>query len=129
MDFAALFKDTTTVEIKLPDGSPSGIVAEVRSPTSDEVKAVDRAWQNKALRSKGDAPSMEELERHGVDRVIAAIASWTWPKDATFDGQSADKTDAFKKKVLSHKGGDFILKQIVRAMGDEAGFFVGLAKN
>ena len=128
MDFSNLYKDTVTVEIVFPDGSLSGISVEVRPHSSDEVKAVDRAWQNKALRSKGEGINAEHIDRQIIDRIIAGVASWTWPEGAEFDGRVPDQSDSFKLYVFSHKGGRFIADQIARAMEDEAGFFVGLAK-
>ena len=127
MDFANLYRDTVTIDIDLPDGSPSGISVEVRSKSSDELKAVLRSWQNKLLKAKGIFTA-DDLANQEADYLVASVANWTWPKGATFAGEDPDNSDAFKRKVLTHKGGEFIADQIKAAMEDNASFFVNSAK-
>jgi hypothetical protein len=129
MDIASLYSDTTTIEIKHPQTSkPIGITVEIRSPESDEVKAVQRAWQNKALKSRGQGIGVDDVDNQVVDTMIAVVASWEWDKELKWGDKTPDNSDAFKREVLSSKAGSFILRQIDAAHGDEARFFENSVK-
>lgn len=128
MDISTLASDTQTIEIEHPaTGEPIGISVEVRSPECDEIKAVRRKWQTRALRNKQPLSAAEEDEM-GAETLCAAVASWSWQKGLTFDGKEPDETEAFKKAVLSSKKGAFIANRILEAIQDEAGFFTKSAK-
>jgi hypothetical protein len=129
MDIASLYSDTTTIEIKDPTNSkPIGITVEVRSPESDEVKAVQRAWQDKVLKSKGKDITAEDADNQAVETLIAVVASWEWDDKLKWNGKKPDNSDAFKREVLSSKEGSFILRQIDAAHGEEARFFANSVK-
>lgn len=126
MDISKLASDTTTIEIKHPGtGAPIGITVEVRSPECDEIKVINRAWQNRALKSRGKEIDATEIEKQALDVMVASIASWEWADGLEWEGEKPDNSDAFKRKVLSSKSGAFILRQVDKAMGDEARFFGG----
>ena len=71
-------------------GEELGLVFHLRAPDSDEVKDVDRAWQNKRLlpKNRKKAITSEELERVTDNRIKAAVKGWTWEdKELTINGE------------------------------------------
>ena len=125
MDIADLYKETRSVQWELANGKAS-IKVELRSPTSDEVKAADhsqrRALSEAARKNKPLTPAQED--RFTVDRMAAFIASWEWPEGATFDGKTPDNSDDFKRFVLGHSNpvSDQIARKLVEELGDVEGF-------
>lgn len=129
MDLSKLHKDTQTVEITVPGtGKKTGLVIEIRSPEADEIKAIQRKWQNKALRSGRNVIGAEDIERQAIDTLVAAVDSWQWGS-ATWGGEKPNCTPENVRKVISDPAGSFIRDQIDRAFGDEAGFFTDSGKN
>jgi hypothetical protein len=71
-------------------GAELGLVFHLRAPDSDDVKTVDRNWQNKRLQPKNrkKAITSEELERVTDNRIKAAVKGWTWTdKELVLDGE------------------------------------------
>lgn len=125
MEITQLYKETRTVEWELANGKAS-IKVELRSPTSDEVKAADHK-QRMALSEasrKGKPLRPEQEDRLTVERMAAFIASWEWPEGATFDGKTPDNSDDFKRFVLGHSNpvADQIARKLIEELGDIDGF-------
>jgi hypothetical protein len=61
-------------------GEELGLVFHLRAPDSDEVKDINRTWQNKRLQPKNrnKAITSEELENVTNNRIKAAVKGWTW---------------------------------------------------
>ena len=81
-------------------GEELGLVFHLRAPDSDEVKDVNRAWQNKRLQPKNrnKAITSEELENVTNNRIKAAVKGWTWEdKELTLDGEQPE----YSKQALN----------------------------
>ena len=123
MDIATLTSPTTTLEVVNPaTGDPIGISIELRSPQSDEVKAVTNKMRAKAMRSRRGQMGVVEQDKAGLDILVATVASWEWKDGLTFEGREPDDTDEFKRHVLGSDAGTFIVRQINEALQDEAAF-------
>lgn len=129
MDLSKLHVDTQSIDITVPgSGKKTGLTIEIRSPESDEVKAVQRKWQNKALRAGRNTIDADDVEKQSLDLIVAAVASWKWSGDAKWGGEKPDCTPENVRKVVSSPAGAFIRNQIDQAFGDEAGFFTDSVK-
>lgn len=129
MDVSALFKETTTVQVKHPQsGEPIGITVELHSPDSDVVKAVQRKWQNRAMKKRGEGFTADDIDAQAVETLCASIATWEWAEGLDWQGEKPDDSHAFKKRVLSSPSGAFIFRQIDKALADESLFFANAAK-
>ena len=81
-------------------GEELGLVFHLRAPDSDEVKDVNRAWQNKRLQPKNRNKSItaDELENMTNNRIKAAVKGWTWEdEDLTLNGDQP----AYSKQALN----------------------------
>ena len=123
MDIATLTSPTTTLDVINPaTGDPIGISMELRSPQSDEVKAVTNKLRAKAMRSKRGQMGVAEQDKAGLDILVATVASWEWTDGLTFEDREPDDTDEFKRHVLGSDAATFIVRQINEALTDEAAF-------
>lgn len=121
MDLSDISAHSRTLEIKHPaTGNPTGLVLELVPMEDDRVKAVRRKYQNKAMRG---GLSVEDLEEQTFELLAAAIIGWTWNGDLTWNGEKPKYSTAKVIDVLKSKNGPFIIRQVDKALGDEAGFF------
>ena len=84
-------------------GEELGLVFHLLAPDHDDVKDVNRAWQNKRLQPKNrnKAITSEELETVTNNRIKAAVKGWTWEdKDLTLDGEQPEFSKAALNKML-----------------------------
>lgn len=103
-----------------------GLVFHLRSPDSDEVKAVEREWQNHRLHPKRQKRplTVEEAESFQDKRIIAAVKGWDWEDENLNIGGERPE---FSPKVLREwlKGGapKFVRNFLVDETEDLASFF------
>lgn len=74
-------------------GEELGLVFHLRAPDTDEVKSVNRKWQNKRLQPKNrnKAITSEELENVSDNRIKAAVTGWKWTdSELTLDGEQPE---------------------------------------
>ncbi len=120
MDLATLTTDLATIDILMPGkNEPTGLKITLRSKDSDEIKAVNRRWQQKALKGGRNRMTVEDIEANTLEILCAAVASWEWTGKAMWDGRKPECTPENVKKVLEHKGAWFIRDQIDQALADE----------
>ena len=84
-------------------GEELGLVFHLKAPDSDEVKTVDRNWQNKRLlpKNRKKAITSEELERVTDARIKAAVQGWTWEDEELFiDGEQPEFSPAALSKMM-----------------------------
>lgn len=85
-------------------GEELGLVFHLRAPDSDEVKTVDRDWQNKRLQPKfrKKAITSEELEGVTNKRIKAAVKGWTWEdEELTLNGEQPEYSPAALRKMIT----------------------------
>jgi len=85
-------------------GEELGLVFHLRAPDSDEVKTVDRNWQNKRLEPKNRKKRItaEELENVTNNRIKAAVKGWTWTdKDTTLNGEQPKFSPKALKEMIT----------------------------
>lgn len=121
MDLGAIALPSATIEILHPaTREPVGVKVVLRSRHSDEIKAVERKYQQKVLRSGRGELNVKDIEAQTLDMLVAAVEDWTWSKDAKWDGKAPTLADV--RTILADKRAAFIRDQIDRALADEALF-------
>lgn len=122
MDILAIQPTTITVDITHPaTGAPIGLQVECVSLEADQVKAVERAIKNRALRGGRNTVTAEKIEDNTVELLSAAIVGWKWTDGLTLgDLKNPPLNKANVAKLLAV---GWIAKQIDTALGDEAAFF------
>lgn len=122
MDILAIQPDTITVEIKHPGTSaPIGLTLQCVSLESDQVKAVERAIKNRALRGGRNTVTAEKIEDNTVEILSAAVVGWEWADDLTLGDLKKPPLNKANVAKLMQVG--WIAKQVDTALGDEAAFF------
>jgi len=121
MDLKSIALPRATIEILHPNlREPVGVQVTLRSRHSDEIKAVERRYQQKVLRSGRGELNVKDIEAQTLDILVAAVEDWVWSKDTKWDGESPTVADV--KTILADKRAAFIRDQIDRALADEALF-------
>lgn len=122
MDILAIQPDTITVEIKHPGTSaPIGLTLQCVSLEADQVKAVERAIKNRALRGGRNTVTAEKIEDNTVEILSAAVVGWEWADDLTLGDLKNPPLNKANVAKLMQVG--WIAKQVDTALGDEAAFF------
>lgn len=150
MDLLALTPSTITVDLKHPGTEQLlGVEVELQSLESDEVKAVERALKNKALKSGRNNVTAEKIDDNTAAILSAAIVSWRWYKPELSPEKKNEAGDIVSPAVFGEEpslGGDkkpacnaankkkllqvqALAKQIDTALGNEAAFFEQSATN
>ena len=121
MDLGTIALNSATIEILHPaTREPVGVQVTLRSRHSDEIKAVERKYQQKVLRSGRGELNVKDIEAQTLDILVAAVEDWVWSKDTKWDGKSPTVADV--RTILADKRAAFIRDQIDRALADEALF-------
>lgn len=121
MDLGAIALNSATIEILHPaTREPVGVRVVLRSRHSDEIKAVERKYQQKVLRSGRGELNVKDIEAQALDMLVAAVENWEWSKEAKWDEKTPTIGDV--KTILADKRAAFIRDQIDRALADEALF-------
>jgi hypothetical protein len=76
MDLSDLFPIARDLEIKMPDGTPTGIVLKVVGQDSKEFRNFAKRIASQVM-SREDKVSVDELEKQGAEAVAACIVGWT----------------------------------------------------
>lgn len=122
MDILAIQPDTITVEIKHPGTSaPIGLTLQCVSLEADQVKAVERAIKNRALRGGRNTVTAEKIEDNTVEILSAAVVGWEWADGLTLGDMKNPPLNKANVAKLMQVG--WIAKQVDTALGDEAAFF------
>lgn len=120
MDLSKLgFKDTTQVNITLPNGEPTDISIEVAGQDSDEFRKAEVAKRNRRLKAaqKGKKITAEQLDEEGLDLLVNCTVSWQnvfWGKD-----EMECTPENVRKLYTEHP---FIREQIDEAIADRTLF-------
>lgn len=122
MDILAIQPSTITVDIKHPaTGSPIGLSVECVSLESDQVKAVERAIKNRALRGGRNTVTAEKIDDNTIELLTAAVVGWKWADGLTLGDLKNPPLNKANVAKLMQVG--WIAKQVDQALGDEAAFF------
>lgn len=121
MDLSSITPDTLDIEIRHPGtGEPTGLVIKAVSLQSEQVKAVTRRLQNKALRARNKVTTAETIEQNAIEILAAAVVGWTWGGEADWKGKKLEFLAGNVKIVLSE---GWLATQVDEALRDEAAFF------
>lgn len=126
-DISTIVASNAAVEIKHPaTGMPIGLTIHLLPDTSEELRALQRKWQNEALKTRGRNLDADKLEARTLERLVAATASWQFGADengepCTFGGETPECT-AFNARKL-YKDLPWLRNQVADALSDEAEFF------
>lgn len=107
---------------------PTGLKMQIRSMSSDAVKAVSRkhSRNNVVKVQKGKLLDGEQLEDATVEKAAACIASWEWTGDAHYGGEKPALSMAVAMDML--KKWDWIYDQVVEAANNLDFFSAGSPK-
>lgn len=110
------------------NGAPIGLTLILRSKTSEEVKSVEKKYQNIAeeqFRKKRKLSlNFDLVDKKMLDLAVAHVAGWSWHKDAPgIGGQKPDFSEKSLRGFLEHEllGPDFI-EQIFGVVEDKSAF-------
>lgn len=121
MDLSGIKAGIRTIDIKHPaTGEKTGLSLDLVSLEDDRVKAINRKYQNKAMRG---SVTLEDLEEQRLEVIAATIIGWKWEGEAKWGGEKPAYSAAKALEVIKSDGAAFIIRQIDKALGDEAGFF------
>lgn len=122
MDLTAIVPHSRKIEIRNPaDGKGTGLFLEIVSQHDDRVKAVERATQNKVLRTRNRTLDADLVQDATLDKLVASVVGWEWTGNAAWgkDGKLEFSADNVRK-VLSNT---VIRQQLEEELADEAAFF------
>ena len=124
MDIAKRVNYESTFEYEVTDpetGAGTGLFLDLRSTSSAEVKAVSRRHIDFiSSQQRSNKPvKVETLERQVIEKLVAAVASWRWEGDASFNGDKLDFTPENVRKVVEV---DWIFDQVNKQVGDIENF-------
>ena len=126
-DIADVVSNNAKVEIKHPGtGMPIGLTITLLPEDSDAMRALQRKWQNDALKTRGRNLDADKLEARTLERLVAATASWEWGVDengesCTIGGDQPECTPINVRKL--YKDHAWLRGQVAEVLSDEAEFF------
>jgi len=103
----------TRHEVIHPTQGRTGWVITLAGDDHPATKAAVRKMLDKRSRRKSSTP--EQDEQDGLDLLAARTLGW--------EGLNAEYSDAKAREVFSMEGMSWLRRQLLDAMGDEAGFF------
>lgn len=125
MDLSTIKTEDREVTLLHPKtGEELGLVFQLRSPDSEEVEGVNRAWQNKRLhpKNRNKAITAEELEVLKDNRIKAAVKGWKWTDDDTkLNGEQPEFSPQNLKSMI--KDYSWIRDFLADECEDQASFF------
>lgn len=120
MDLSNLeFKDTTQVNITLPNGEVTDIIIEVAGQDSEKFRKAEVAKRNRRLKAamKNKKVSAEQLDEEGLNLLVSCTVSWQnvmWGKE-----ELECTPDNVRKLYTKHP---FIREQVDEAIADRTLF-------
>lgn len=100
-DISNIVAKPRAIDILHPaSGEPIGLSVSILPDTHEQVRAVDRKHLDARLAGKGKIDA-ESLESNILERLTASIESWSWAKDATFEGKQPSFSPAEFKRVVT----------------------------
>ena len=103
----------TKHEVIHPTLGRTGWVVSLAGDDHPATKDAVRRMLDKRGRRKHSSP--EQDEQDGLDLLAARTLGW--------EGLNAEYSDAKAREVFSMEGMSWLRRQLLEAMGDEAGFF------
>lgn len=124
MDIAKRVNYESTFEYEVTDpqdGTGTGLFLDLRSSSSDAVKAVSRKHIDFiSNQQRSNKPvKVETLEKQVIEKLVASVADWRWEGDASFNGEKLEFTTENVRKVLEV---DWIFDQVNKQVGDIENF-------
>lgn len=124
MDIAKRVNYESTFEYEVTDpqtGAGTGLFLDLRSSSSDAVKAVTRKHIDfiSAQQRANKSVKVETLEKQVIEKLVASVAGWRWDGEASFNGEKLDHTPENVRKVIEV---DWIFDQINKQVGDIENF-------
>lgn len=124
MDIGSLFNHEILFPLHLKHpvtDQPLGIVFNIRSSTSDEVKRVGRKHLDERTErsQRGKLVKGDTLVRYEVEKAAAAIASWDWGENQ-YKGEIPELS--LKKAADILDAEDWIFDQVKEAANNLANF-------
>ena len=113
------------VEIVHPaTGEPLGITVRVRSSEEKVVKDVARAFLDKQtkLKARGKDLTTDDYEMWRIKTLQAAIISWTWGKDTSWNGKKPEPDLEFLTELVH--SATWFAEQIEDVAKDTSAFFL-----
>ncbi|MFG1413471.1 hypothetical protein V5G24_20385 [Xanthobacter sp. VTT E-85241] len=131
MDIASLFSHESLFPLHLKHPTteaPLGIVFNLRSASSDEVKKIVRKHLDERTErsQRGKLVKGDTLIKHEVEKVAASIASWDWGGNS-YKGEAPEYS--LKKAAEILEAEDWIYAQVSEATNNLANFSTGSAKD
>jgi hypothetical protein len=102
-------------------GAPIGLTVNIRHTSDPKVQAVRRKHTDDLLKQGRNKLTAEKADELGLQVLVAAIVSFEWAEEASFNGEQPQATEANVRKLF--KAAPWIKDQVNDALGDESAFF------
>jgi hypothetical protein len=124
MDISNIQATNHKVALRHPGtGEDLGLVFEMRSRHSKEVKRVNERFEQKHTGRRAKEPSPAEKRQHSKELIVASVAGWEWTDpDLVFEGEQPEYSADVLKKWL--KDYPWMLEFFSEEFIDDANFFM-----
>lgn len=124
MDISSFESKEHTFELVNPvDESGLGWHFTLRSPDSDEVRKVERDWQNKRLARRKMTLTAESIEAGGDAKIQAAVTGWRFDEGSSFEGGKPEFSSTKLREIIRNPKYRWIRNQLDQELGDASSFF------
>lgn len=105
---------------------PLGLIFQLRSPYSPEVKKVEREWLDFRLQRKaGEQPDSKAIDDLRTKQILAGVSGWRFksPDSLKLWGEQPEFSESKLKKLIRSEGLEWIRDFLDKETGNRASFF------
>lgn len=113
------------LEIKMPDGSNTGVVLTVVGQDSVQFRSMARKLAS-SMTTRKDRPSIDELEQQNAELIATCIVGWTGLEDE--EGNPLPYSHEEALKLMTNPGLHFMRDQVEEFAKERTNFFRGSAE-
>lgn len=113
------------LEIKMPDGSVSGVVLSVVGQDSVQFRNMAKKFHAEMLTRK-EKPTFDELEQHNAELIASCVVGWDGLEDD--EGNPLGHSHNEAVKLMLNPGLAFMRDQVEEFAKERTNFFRGSAE-
>lgn len=125
MDINLLRPIQQHLEIKMPDGSLTGIKFKLQGQDTKAFREAAKAFASKQMERRGGPVDLDEIEKQRIELACVCVVDWEGVEEPDTDGNlyNVPYTKAKAKELLSMSESSFIVEQIEEFVTQRANFF------